>query len=194
VCASCRSAADRSAEVTARFASSRATSAWSRLRPPLRGLMLCSCTERVMCASCLQTRAAEASEGRRIADDYLDGCATNGHHHDLNALADCDASATVADSIPAPTFCEHGRSAENCIVHARPAPGPRCRLRWRAASPAAVGTARAGASGARIVGTRRKRSRLRASSPTVTKTSLRRPKPGYQPLRAKVAQMRLVTH
>ena len=126
VCAGCRSDTDpaRSAEVTARFASSRATAASSRLRPPLRGLTLCSCTERVMCASCLQTRAAEAAEGLRVADDYLDGCATNGHHHDPDELFDCiHASATIADSILAPTFCEHGRSAENCIVHARPAPG-----------------------------------------------------------------------
>ena len=195
MCASCRSAADRSAEVTARFASSRATSAWSRLRPPLRGLMLCSCTERVMCASCLQTRAAEAAEGLRVADDYLDGCATNGHHHDPDELFDCiHASATIADSILAPTFCEHGRSAENCIVHARPAPGPRCRLRWRAASPAAVGTARVEGSGARIRARKPTRSKRRAIRQSVTKTSLRRPKPGYQPLRAKVAQKRLVSH
>lgn len=126
VCANCRSDADpsRSAEVTARFAASKAAAAAARLRAPLEGLSPCTCTSIMTCASCLQTRAAEAADGRRIAHDYLDTCATNGHHADLDALADCThPSATVVDARPSPAFCEHARPADECIVHAKLSPG-----------------------------------------------------------------------
>jgi hypothetical protein len=126
VCANCRSDADpsRSAEVTARFAASKAVAAAARLRAPLEGLSPCTCTSIMTCASCLQTRAAEATEGRRIAHDYLDTCATNGHHADLDALADCThPSATVVDARPSPALCEHARPADECIAHAKLSPG-----------------------------------------------------------------------
>jgi hypothetical protein len=125
VCASCRSDADpaRSAEVTARFAASKAAAAAARLWPPLAGLSPCTCTPTVTCASCLQTCAAEAAEGRRVAHDYLDTCATNGHHADLDALADCPhPSATMIDLRPSPMFCAHARPADECIAHAKLSP------------------------------------------------------------------------
>jgi hypothetical protein len=126
ICANCRLDADpaRSAEVTARFAASKAAAAAARLRAPLAGLSPCTCTPIVTCASCLQTRTAEAAEGRRIAHDYLDICATNGHHHDLDALGDCPhPSATVIEPRPSPMFCAHARPADECIAHAKPSPG-----------------------------------------------------------------------
>jgi hypothetical protein len=126
VCAGCRSDTDpaRSAEVTARFAASKTAAASARLRAPLSGLSACSCTDRVTCSSCLQTRAAEVAEGRRVAEEYLNRCARDARHQDLDALAACEqASATVAAPVTSPVFCEHGRPAENCIVDARPAPG-----------------------------------------------------------------------
>jgi hypothetical protein len=126
VCAACRSDADpsRSGEVTARFAASKAAAAAARLRPPLAGLSPCACTPAVTCASCLQTCAAEAAEGRRIAHDYLDTCATNGHHANLETLADCpQPSATVLDPHLSPVFCEHARPANECIAHAKLSPG-----------------------------------------------------------------------
>ncbi len=125
-CHGCRSDADpaRSAEVTARFATSKAAAAAARLRAPLTGLSPCTCTSVVTCASCLQTRAAEAAEGRRVAHDYVDTCATNGHHHDLDAVADCPhPSATVVDARPSPVFCEHARPAGECLAHAKISPG-----------------------------------------------------------------------
>src|SRR5262245_4985629 len=91
VCASCRADAHpaRSAEVTARFAAFKAAATAARLRAPLDGLSPCTCTSIMTCASCLQTSAAEAAEGRRVAHDYHDTCATNGHHADLETLASC---------------------------------------------------------------------------------------------------------
>jgi hypothetical protein len=126
VCASCRSDADpaRSAEVTTRFAASKAAAEAARLRAPLAGLSPCTCTPIVTCASCLQALAAEAAEGRRIAHNYLDTCATNGHHSDLETLADCPhPSATVVDPHLSPVFCEHARPADECIAHAKLSPG-----------------------------------------------------------------------
>jgi hypothetical protein len=126
VCASCRSDADpaRSAEVTARFAASKAAAAAARLRAPLAGLSSCTCTPVVTCASCLQTLAAEAAEGRRVAHDYLDTCATNGYHAELDALADCPhPSATVGPPVEPPPFCEHAKPADECIAHAKLSPG-----------------------------------------------------------------------
>jgi hypothetical protein len=60
VCASCRSDAEpaRSAEVTARFAASKAAAAAARLRPPLAGLSPCTCTPTV-------TRAGSCHSSRR---------------------------------------------------------------------------------------------------------------------------------
>ena len=126
LCAACRSDDDpsRSAEVTARFAASKAAAEAARLRAPLSGLSPCICAPIATCASCLQMRAAEAAEGRRIAHDYLDTCATNGHHADLDALADCPhPSATVGEVGPSPAFCEHGRPVEVCAAHVKLSPG-----------------------------------------------------------------------
>jgi hypothetical protein len=127
VCHGCRSDADpaRSAEVTARFAVSKTAAAAARLRAPLAGLSACTCTPVATCASCLQTRTAEAAEGRRVAHDYLDTCATNGHHANLDALADCShPSTTIVDARPSLVFCEHARPAEECIVHAKLSTAP----------------------------------------------------------------------
>ena len=124
-CHGCRADADpaRSAEVTARFAATKAAAAAARLRAPLAGMSPCTCTPVVTCASCLQTLAAEAAEGRRVAHDYLDTCATNGHHHDLDALAECSRpSATVIRVRPSPAFCAHARPTGECIAHAKPSP------------------------------------------------------------------------
>lgn len=123
VCFGCRYDADpaRSAEVTARFSASKAAAAAARLSGPLRGLSPCSCTVSVTCASCLQTLAAEVSCGRRVAHDYLDTCATNGQHHDLDAVAACpEPGATVVPAAASPSFCEHARPTESCFVHAKP--------------------------------------------------------------------------
>jgi hypothetical protein len=135
VCAGCRSDTDsaRSAEVTERFAASKTAAASA-----LSGFSACSCTDRVTCSSCLQTRAAEVAEGRRVAEEYLNRCARDGRHQDLDALAVCEqASATVAAPVTSPVFCAHGRPAENCIAHARRAPATpmppalaRCEACW----------------------------------------------------------------
>jgi hypothetical protein len=126
VCHGCRSETDpsRSAEVTARFAASKAAAAAARLQAPLSGLSPCLCTPVVTCASCLQTRAAEAAEGRRVAHDYVGTCLTNGHHHDLDAFADCShPSATLIEGRPSPAFCAHARPADECFIHAKLSPG-----------------------------------------------------------------------
>ena len=147
MCHGCRFDADpaRSAEVTARFATSKAAAAAARLRPPLTSIVpgtkrpgmpgtasdsirlddACSCTATVTCAPCLITRAAEAAHGRRVAHDYLDTCATSGRHHDLDAIADCPhPSATIAPPAEAPVFCVHARPREDCVVHAPYRPQP----------------------------------------------------------------------
>jgi hypothetical protein len=142
VCHGCRLDADpaRSTEVTARFAAAKAAAAAARLRAPLTGILAgtkrpnasgnasqtarldaqCICSPVMTCASCLQTLASEASDGRRVAHDYLATCATNGQHDDLDARAECPhPNATVAPVATSPTFCEHARPAEACIVHAK---------------------------------------------------------------------------
>jgi hypothetical protein len=125
VCYGCHFDADpaRSAEMTARFSASKAAAAAARLSAPLKGLSPCTCTASLTCASCLQTLTAEAVCGRRVAHDYFDVCATNGHHHDLDALADCpNPSATIASAAAPSVFCEHARPAEACAVHAKLGP------------------------------------------------------------------------
>lgn len=140
VCSGCRSDADpgRSAEVTARFAASKAAAAAARLRPPFIAIVPgtkrpgapgtasevirvddgCSCTADVTCAACLLTRAAEAAYGRRVAHDYLGICAMIGHHYDPELLANCpEPTATIAPC-EEPAFCTHARPAENCVIHA----------------------------------------------------------------------------
>ena len=145
VCYGCRFDADpvRSAEVTARFAASKAAATVARLRPPLLAIVpgtrrpgmpgtaseivrlddICSCTATVICASCLTTRAAEAAHGRHVAHDYLDICATNGRHHDLDAIADCSHPIT-AIAPPAPVFCAHAKPIEDCVADAPRWPQP----------------------------------------------------------------------
>lgn len=125
LCHGCRADADpaRSAEVTARFAASKAAAAAARLRAPIAGLPPCTCTPAVTCASCLQTRAGEAAQGRRVAHDYVDTCVMNGHHADLDALADCPhPSATVVDLRSSSAFCDHARPADECVAHAKLSP------------------------------------------------------------------------
>jgi hypothetical protein len=140
VCHGCRFDTDpaRSAEVTARFAASRAAAAASRLRPPfianVHGTIragapgtvseivrlddACSCTEAITCAVCLLTRAAEAAHGRRVAHEYLGTSAMDGRHNGSHTPADCPLPCgNTAPSVP-PVVCTHARPVDNCIVHA----------------------------------------------------------------------------
>jgi hypothetical protein len=146
VCYGCRFDADpaRSAEVTARFAASRAASAATRLRPPFLAIVAgtirpgtpgtvsevirvddaCSCTAGVTCAPCLLTHAAEAAFGRRVAHDYLGSCAMSGEHHDAEILAECPNPSATITRAEALAFCAHASPIDNCIVHAPRRPLP----------------------------------------------------------------------
>jgi len=119
VCAECRADSDpaRSKEISERIAAAKAVAAAARLRPPLARVLAGGTLERLP-DDALIVRAAEAECGRRVATDYLDACATDGHHHDLDALADCPhPSATVTEVGPLPAFCDHARPMESCITH-----------------------------------------------------------------------------